>query len=267
VGETFQVDPAGLVSVILGDAFKARSSPGKFTLRTVDGEGVATLDSPLTVMVEDEESRGTFEGVCSLALDTRGKFVRGVEWKGNTLLVMEGGGVQGQAKGTFDARLAVQAGEPARKALERRVIHRGVPRRLQKGPLTIELPSHWYSVESDEAETFRTTVHGAESAFTLDVQFFDVASEDFDSVVGAAESKLGKEFRLTGLKNVASPLGKGRTMRFESKEESGVYAFLLEFHPCGKNKMMRTRLIGPEKVFDDELREWPAFLRTFELAK
>ena len=266
VGETFQADPTGLVCLVVGDEFKARSSPSKFTLRDVDGDGVATLDSPIVAMVEDEESHGTFEGLCTLAVDTRGKFVRGMDWKGTTLLLMEGGAVQAKFKGNFDARLSVQAGDASRKALERKPNYRSIPRKLKKAPLTIELPSHWYAVEGEEAETFRTTVHGAESPFTLELQFFDVSSQEFDSVVDSAVSKLGKDFRLSGMKNITSPLGKGRTMRFQTKSDDGaVYSFLLEFHPCGPSQMVRTRLVGPESSFDTELREWPSTLRTFEL--
>jgi hypothetical protein len=271
VGETCPVDPTGLVGLIVGDEFKARASTGTFTLRAVDAEGVATLDSPILVMIEDDEGRGTMEGSFTLAIDTRAKCVRSVDWKGSALLRMDDGEVQMSLKGTFEARLEVEAGDPARKALERRVVHRAVPRTLNRGPLTVELPSHWYVVEAeegDEAETFRTTVHGAEAPFTLELQFFDVTSDEFDSAVDAAVKQIGKEFRLSSVKSVPSPLGKGRSMRFEVKGDGGaVSAFLLEFHPCGKNRMVRARLVGPEKTFDDELREWPAVLRTFELAK
>ncbi len=57
-------------------------------------------------------------------------------------------------------------------------------------------------------------------------------NEELDAVVDSAVGKLGKEARLSGSRTASSPLGKGRTTRFESESDAGVlHAFLLEFHP------------------------------------
>ena len=269
VGETFEVEPAGLVNLLLSGDFIVQSARGTFTLRSVDEQGVASFDGPLLVIADDAqgEGRGTFEGTCTLSFDTREKRVQGVQWKGEARLLMDDGQARAEGQGTFDSRLSVTAGAPARKALGRKTTYRAVPRSLEKAPVALELPSHWYSVEGEEAETFRTTVHGHESPVTLEFQAFAVSTEEFDSVVGAAVAEMEKDVRLSNQRNVTSPLGKGRSMRFQTKADDGktVYGALVEFYPCGKSQLLRVRLIGPSDAFEQELGDWPGILRTLEL--
>jgi hypothetical protein len=266
-GNAFTVDLAGFVRLVVGDEFTATVPSCSLTLRSVDADGVANVDGPLTAMVEEKESHGTFAGTCTLAIDTKAHSVRTAEWKGSALLVMNTQTLQSKLAGSFEAQLAVHIGDDARKALDRHIVYRAVRRTLQQGTVAVELPSHWYSVEGEDktVETFRTTIHGANSPVTLELSFFDTGTEDFTSIVDVAVAKLGKEYKLSSTKSATSPLGKGRSMRFETKENGVPYDFLLEFHPCGKNRMMRARLFGPEKAFDPEVRDWPATLRTFEL--
>lgn len=271
VGETFEVEPVGLVNMLLDESFVIQSALASFTLRSVDEAGVATLDGPLQVMADDpeEKGRGTFEGSCSVTLDTRAKHVRGIQWKGQSHLFLDDGQLRAEGKGTFDARLAVTAGTPAKKALERKTAYRNVPRALEKAPVVFELPSHWYEVEAEEGsevEMFRTTVHGPGAPVTIEFQAFAVAKEEFDTIVGAAVGKLEKELRLDNQRNVTSPLGKGRSMRFRSEADDGTEVGVqVEFYPCGKSQLLRIRLSGPPDAFEEEVGNWSKILRTLAL--
>ena len=65
-----------------------------------------------------------------------------------------------------------------------------------------------------------------------------------------------------------SPLGKGRSLRFQAKADDGTtVAVLVEFYPCGKSQLLRVRLSGPPEALEDELDNWPKILRTLTLRK
>lgn len=270
VGDSFEAEPAGLVNLLLSGDFLVQSARCTFTLRAVDEAGVATLDGPLLVMADDpdEEGRGTFEGTCTVGFDTREKCVKSVQWKGQARLMLDMGEVKAEGKGTFDSRLAVTAGAPARKALERKITYRAVPRSPEKVPVVIELPSHWYAVEGEEIDTFRTTVHGYESPVTLELQGFAVSSQEFDSVIDSAVGQIEKDVKVTSQRPMMCPLGKGRSLRFQGQTEDGAnVSVLVEFYPCGKSQLLRVRLSGPEKALEEVLDDWPKILRTLELKK
>jgi hypothetical protein len=270
VGETFETDPTGLVNLLLNGGFLVQSARGTFTLRSVDENGVATLDGSLVVMGDapDNEGHGTFEGTCSVAIDTRAKLVQRAQWKGQARLQMDDGEVRGEGKGAFDSRLSVTTGDPARRALGRKTTYRAVLRSPEKVPVVFELPSHWYSVAGEEVETFRTTVHGHEAPVTLELQAFAVSSQEFDSVLDSAVGQMGRDVHLTSQRPMTSPLGKGRSLRFQTKAEDGsTVAVLVEFYPCGKSQLLRVRLSGPPDALEEELDNWPKIVRTLSLRK
>ncbi len=270
VGERIELELAGLVNLLLDEGFTIQGARAKVTLRAVDADGLAELEGPLAVLVQDEQgNRGTFEGPCLLELDTRADCVRALEWRGDARMRLGETASGGELRATFEARLTLQAGKPARDALARDPAYRSVPRAVDL--VRFELPSHWYEVEDEEdsaeATTYRTSMHGEAGLVTLELQFFSLASEPFDAVVDAAITGIEKEVRLSGQRSAPSPFGKGRSVRFQRKDGETVHAFAIEFYPCGNDRLMRARLGGAPAAFDSEFRQWQASLRTFELAE
>jgi len=267
VSEEFTLEPVFLAA-LLSDQ-QVDSTKGRFVLKEVDGKGQATLEGQLLVAgtdVQHPKSRCVLEGACTLVVDTSEKRLLSAEWKGEARLTLDDGEVQGSGIGTFESRLSATTGVPAREALARKITYRDVPRTLDNAQVSFDLPSHWFDLEGEEAEVFRTSVHGAESLVTLEFRVFAVERGSHDGVVDAALAQIQKDVKLVDQKGVTSPLGKGRSARFRSQTDDGKpYESLVEFYPCGADRLLRVQLYGEPKAFADELKAWPKIQHTLKL--
>lgn len=269
VGQTFDVDAKHIVNLLLDSDFVVESARAKLTLRSVDPSGEALLDGTLTALLADpkDAGRATFDGTWNVVQDTKARLPKRITWSGKNLLQVAVESVQMSGAGTFESSLSLSADAPAKRALDRKPSYRDVPRKLRDAPVSFSLPSHWYAVEPEEGveeQLFRTTVHGFERAVTLEVRVFEVSSQDFASTVDSAVRAIKKDFRVEAERNVTCPLGKGRSFRFSVPGDGTENRVLIEFYPCGANRMLRLRLIGPSKEFEVEARAWPDTAKTFE---
>jgi len=274
-GEAFALEPAALVRVLLDLEGELKSAQGRFTLASVDGQGLATLTGTLLAAAQPEEpanAQATFEGECTLLVDTRARRLQGASWKGQATLFMEDEEASLSGKGTFESRLQLAAGAAAREALARKVVYRDVPRQLDQAEVGLELPSHWFERDLGEeggtGELFSTAVHGDTQLVSLEFRVFALEGAAADATIDAALAAIGEENALFDEKGVSCPLGKGRSARYRFTDEAlGEVESLIELYPCGRDRLLRVQLYGSREAFSAELRAWSKTQKTLKLRR
>lgn len=267
VGQSCTLEPVALTA-LLGE-LAVDSARGTFVLEGVDDRGVATLAGELQAVGHDPKearNRSVLEGECRLAVDTNAKRAVRIAWKGQMTLSGDDGEAQTRGKGTFECELSADTGASAREALARKLVFRDVPRTLSLAPVALELPSHWFGVGGEEAEMFQTTVHGAEAKVSLEFRVFAVERAAHADTIEAALEKIAESVKLTDKKSVSTGLGKGRSARFRSQFDDGrPYESLIEYYPCGADRLLSAQLFGEPGAFAVEMKLWSEVRSSLEL--
>jgi len=271
--EPFLVEPESLVRVLLDVDGDVTSSKAQLELASVDDAGLATLTGTLLAAVrqrEAESGQATFQGTCTVVVDTRAHRLSSADWKGQASLSLAGGEVTTNGKGTFAAQLSFSNGAAAREALARKVVYRDVPRTLDQAPVGFELPSHWFerelAGEAAGSELFSTSLHGDDFMVSLEFRVFALEGDSADSTIDAALATLDEQYDLHEQKPVSCPLGKGRSVRFRLDDaELGKVESLLELYPCGRDRLLRVQLLGKGDGFDVERKAWSKVQKTLKL--
>lgn len=270
-GESFALEPAELVFVLLDQDREIASTKGLFTLKSVDPAGLATIEGQLMAATKTNEadaSQATFDGPCTLVVDTRAQRLQGAVWKAQARVVMDDGTMRVDGKGTLEAELSLAAGAPAKEALARKPAFRDVPRAFDGAGIELELPSHWFDRGAEDSALFGTTLYGAETMVSLELRAFALGDEAADAVIDAVLGGLEKEYKLFDTKGASSPLGKGRSARYRigAGDDEPLEA-LVEFYPCGRDKLLRVHLMGVPAAFEVELKAWPKVQRSLKLKR
>lgn len=257
-GQSCTLEPVALAALLGEQAVD--SARATFVLEAVDERGLATLAGPLLATGRDPteaRNRSIFEGECRLMVDTNERRAVRVVWKGRLTLSGDDGETQTRGKGTFECVLSADTGAPAREALARKLVFRAVPRSLALAPVAFELPSHWFGVGGEEVETFQTSVHGVDAKVTLEFRAYAVGRAAHDDTIEAAFEAIAETIRLTDKKSVTSGLGKGRSARFRSQFDDGrPYESLIEYYPCGADRLLRAQMFGEPAAFAQEMKLW-----------
>lgn len=260
IGGEFDIDPTSLLSLLTDAKTELTSADGSFVLRSVDENQVAVLEGRLSAVEEREDMTQSYEGDCTMEVDIPGGRLMRLEWSGTSRMRAGVQGVTMKGSAWFEVKLSTMIGPAAQGMLKRKPVYRNVPRKLPRERLAVELPSHWFHLEGENATQFLTSIHGAEAPVAIEFKVIEIPIGSFKGVVEKAMSDIDEDVTKMSVRNVTSQFGKGRSARYENE---GV-KFLLEFYPLDNSRLLRLRIFGPPRAFSRELKNWRTIRRTIE---
>jgi hypothetical protein len=271
-GETFAVDPAGLIAGAFDIADEIREPALSLTVRTVDAKtGFLRLEGSLTF------AHAIDSGVAALeirhVLDVVAEFDLGAARLAS--IVMKGkarptslGGAKTAETGEIVENVALATKKIANAAdwkppsiAFRENVHRALG-------LEFKLPSYWIVAPLDAAIDYEAGLkfHDSRHAPAPTLRFFQRANTDD---LGSAEhlrdlrALVGDEGSAEAF---ASALGRGAVLRLPAPEEPASFAFVVDL-PDGPGRMWEIAMVVPKELRKECEGEFDRFIRSIRRIK